>query len=368
VQNFSEEETAVTVTASEGGRRLAEAHAAFAPGERQSLALALPEETSGWVEIALAAKRDGLEADNRAWIEIHHGAAVPIVVRPHSAALRDTLSAWLGACETLTWTVEDAGGPPAASHGGDALVITDHADAARGAVASMVFEPPSPPRPILSRWVVASGHPIGSYLAPVETAVAALNLSPWTGSSGVVAALVNGRKVPVVVAEERDGIRSVVMRLDPSESREATPVLLAFFNSLRWLMGRAADTMGGPLVAGGFLPGRVAVRRPDGLMDQVESAGGTVSYDTATAAGLYRFVQGPAAVTAAVNFFDPLESNLLHRASTWRTHRDREQGSGPGTVSSLSRVAHPLSRALMLAILLVLLVEWGRYTRAAGRL
>lgn len=318
VQNFSDEEAGATLTASQGGRRLAETAAAFAPGERQSLALALPDDAAGWVEIALAAKRDGLEADNRAWINLFRGATAPIALRPHTAAFKETLSSWLGACETLTWTMEDGNGPPAAP-GGEPLVITDRWDAAQGAAASMVFEPPSPSRPLLSRWVVASGHPIGSYLAPVETASAALNLSPWTGSGVVVvAALVNGRKVPVVVADEREGLRTVVMRLDPSHDPGSTPVLLAFFNSLRWLMGTSADTMGGP-----------------------------------------------------ANFFDPVESNLLHRASTWRTNRDRfpfpigqewEKESGPGTISSAGRTAQPLSRALMLAMLVVLLIEWWRYT------
>ncbi len=377
VQNFSDEETGVTVTAAQGGRRLAEASAAFAPGERRSLALALPDETSGWVDIALAAKRDGLEADNRAWLDLRLGATAPIVVRPHTAAFRDTLSAWLGACETLTWTVEEEGGPPAAPHGREPLVITDQGDATHGAVASMVFESPSPPRPILSRWVVASGHPIGSYLAPVETVAAALTLSPWTGSSGVVvvAALVSGRKVPVVVADEREGLRTVVMRLDPSRNRGTTPVLLAFFNSLRWLMGKSADTMGGPLSAGGFLPGRVTVRRPDGSTDHTDSSGGTVSYDAATVAGLYRFLQGSAEVTVAANFFDPVESNLLHRASTWRAPPPSQlvggqaappsaAAAGAGTeAAGATRAVHPLSRVLMLAILVVLLIEWWWYTR-----
>jgi hypothetical protein len=370
VQNFSGDQAAVTLVAAQDGRRLAEARADFAPGERRSLALVLPDEAAGWAEIRLDAARDGLEADNRAWVDIHRGAAVPIVVRPHAAAFKDTLSTWLGACETLTWTVEEESGPPAGHAGGGALVITDQADAAGDAAASMVFEPPEPARPMLSRWVTASGHPIGSYLAPVETVAAALTLSPWAGSSGtaVVAALVNGRKVPVVVAEERDGFRRVVMRVDPSFSRDATPVLLAFFNSLRWLMGQSAETLGGPLLAGGFAPGRVAVRRPDGSTDQTDASGGTVRYDAATVAGLYRFLQGAAEATVAVNFFDPLESNLLHRASTWRAATPPAPAAEAGAEGSRAgRAAHPLSRFLMLAILAVLLLEWWRYTRVQMR-
>jgi hypothetical protein len=286
---------------------------------------------------------------------------MPIVVHSETASFRDTISAWLGACEALTWTLDAPSDEPA-------LVITDREGwAVPSAVASMVFYPPASGPPVLSHWVVSAGHPIGSYLAPVEVVAAPLNLSPGIGTSGVtvVAALVSGRQVPVVVADERDRRRTVAMRFDPSGSRESTPVLLAFFNSLRWLMGRSAvETMGEPLLISGFKPGRVSARRPDGTTERLETDGGVLVYEAPTLAGLYRFSQGSSEAAAAVNFFDPLESNLAERASTWRG--PHLLSSPSGSVASDRRAgqaAHPLSHLLMGLALAVLLLEWRRSTR-----
>ena len=374
VQNFSNETRKVVVSAMQGSRRLADAHAEFPPHGRRSLLLAVPNETAGLIEISLATPGDSLEVDNHAWLTLHRSATLPITVRSRSAPFKDTVSAWLGACEALRWSV-DAGSRQASG-----LVITDREDETSGAVASMVFDPPAEPgrsadersrpaaegggmsaaRPVLSHWVVSSGHPIGSYLAPVEVVAAALNVSPTVGTLGVpvVSALVSGRNVPVIVADERDGHRLVSVRLDPSATRASTPVLLAFFNSLRWLMGRSEGrTTGEPLLVSGFKPGRVSVRRPDGMMDNVDTDDGTVIYDLATLAGPYQFSQGSTEAVEAVNCFDPIESNLLDRPSTWRSAQQ-----SPAAPAVPRPVAHPLSSLLMSLVLALLLIEWWRYS------
>ena len=354
IQNFSDNPQAVTVAASQQGRRLIEARAELAPRDRRSLSLAIPN-TTGLVDITLAAPNDSLEVDNRAWVTLRRAATLPIAVRSDSAPFNDTLSTWLGACEALRWSMDPA------SREAPSLVITDReADVPASAVASVVFDAPSEARPVLSHWVVSSGHPIGSYLAPVEAVAAALNLSPSGGISGtpVVSALVSGRNIPIVVADEREGHRAVLMRFEPSAGRASTPVLLAFFNSLRWLMGRSeGQATGEPLLVGGFRPGPVSVRRPDGTMDSVESDGGRLVYDQVTLAGPYRFSQGSAEVVEAVNFFDPLESNLLDHPSTWRAAQQ------PLAAPAVARnVVHPLSNLLMMVVLLLLLLEWWRYS------
>lgn len=352
IQNFSDAGTTTAVSASQGARRLAEASAELGPRERRSLSLALPGNTAGQIEVALTARGDGLAADNRAWLTLQRAEALPIAVRSSSPAITRTLSRWLGACEALAWSAAEG----ARTEG--ALVITDGI-VPPDAAAALIVSPPADGSPVLSHWVVSSGHPIGSYLAPVEAVAAPLNLAAEGVAAGVpvVAALVQGRKVPVVIAEERQGRRTVTMRLDPAAADGSTPVLLAFFNSLRWLMGRSeAPVVGEPLAIHGFSPGHVAVRRPDGSTDSVEVSGGALMYDGATLAGVYRFEQGSRRVSAAVNVFDPLESNLLQHPSTWRVLPAMAQEP-----AAARRVAHPLSNLLMLAALALLVAEWWRY-------
>ncbi len=356
VQNFSGKTASATITASQRGRKLAEIRTDFDPQARRSVALSIPEETEGWVEISLRSRGDQLDVDNHAWVDIHGRALLPVVVQSRTPAVTQTVSTWLDACEALAWTTE----PP--SSGTSTVVITDSAQASLPTSgASLMFDLPSSPEPLLSYWVVSAGHPIGAYLNPVEVVAAAIHRSAETGSFGtpVVKALVQGRDIPILIADEREGRRRVVMRLDPSGSRESTPVLLAFLNSLRWLMGRSASqTTGEPLVVSGFAAGSVTVRRPDGITERIENRGGAVVYDRTTAAGLYRLSQGTVQETVAVNFLSPLESNLRERTSTWGV-----QHLQPTVSEQLARrVRHPLANLLIILILILLLAEWWRYS------
>ena len=359
VQNFDDAPSSVSMAATQAGRRIAGANAELSPHARQSLSLGIPEGTEGWVEIALTAENDGLEADNRAWIDLRRNATLPVVIRSQSPAFTRTVSAWLAACPALTWTLNNS--PPGKPWDeGQALLITDHEDdTLSSAAAAMVFVPPSAPRPVLSHWVVSADHPIGSYLAPVEVVAASLNLTAETAAPGlpVVSGLVHGRKFPIVVADEREGHRVVSILLDPSGSDRSTPVLLAFFNSLRWLMGGSeSQATGEPLTVSGLKPGPVRVRRPDGFAEILSADGGTFRYDATILAGPYRFSQGSSEVTAAVNFFNPLESNLADRASTWGV-----APLPPASPGSSRQAAHPLSNVVMGMILVAMMIEWWRY-------
>ena len=100
------------------------------------------------------------------------------------------------------------------------------------------------------------------------------------------------------------------------------------------------------------------MRRPDGITERIESRGGAAIYDRTTAAGLYRLRQGAAQDTVAVNFFSPLESNLRERVSTWGVPRLQ-----PTVSEQLARrVQHPLVNLLIILILVLLLLEWWRYS------
>ena len=356
VQNFSDKAVSVTITASQRGRKLTELRTDFEPQARRSVALSIPEEAEGWVEISLRSRGDALDVDNHAWVNLHRRALLPVSLQSRTADVTQTVSTWLEACDALAWTTE----PP--SSGSPSVVITDSAQASLPTSgASLLFDLPAHSEPLLSYWVVSSGHPIGAYLNPVEVVAAAIHRSAEAGSFGtpVVKALVQGRDIPVLIAEEREGRRRVVMRLDPSWSRQSTPVLLAFLNSLRWLMGRSESQMTGePLVVSGFTAGSVTVRRPDGVTERLESRGGAVIYDRTTVAGLYRFSQGAVQDTVGVNFLSPLESNLRERTSTWGVPRLQP------TVSEqmAQRVRHPLVNFLIILILVLLLAEWWRYS------
>ncbi|MBI3997087.1 MAG: VWA domain-containing protein [Candidatus Omnitrophica bacterium] len=353
VQNFSDRPAPVTLTAMQQGRRLTEERGTLEPGARQTFSLALPDDASGWIELALAASGDALEADNHAWVDVQRQVLMPLVIRSTRPAFRRTMASWLAACPTLHVMTEVPAGQ------GPFVTVTDREqDVPSSASAAMVFLPPQTPRPVLSHWVVSSDHPIGSYLAPVDVVAASLNLSPGLVTSGtvVVSGLVEGRKVPIVVAHEREGHRQVSMLFDPSRDN-ATPVLLTFFNSVKWLMGQgAAPVTGAPFLVAGFASGTVIVHRPDGVTQAVDTVDGTLRYDGTTAAGLYRVTQGSTERFVGVNFVDPLESNLLKRVSTW--HQTEEPAS---TLPAPRRTTHPLTHWLVLVLLLLVVAEWWWY-------
>ena len=212
------------------------------------------------------------------------------------------------------------------------------------------------PQTVLAYWVVERGHPISAYLPVVEPVVAALGSPAAASFAGepVVWGLVRGERVPLVVAGEDDGRKTVSFFLDPTMSPASTPLLVVFFNSLRWLIGQAdvagtGEDLSVPLVEAGA----VTVRRPDGTTERFLHPGGTFRYHETTAAGLYRISHGTQDVIRAVNFLDPLESNLLEVPSTWRPLLDR-----PPAAADTPNTRIPLFRLLGWIILLLLVVEW----------
>lgn len=385
VQNFSDEPALIELAASQRGRGLSSTRAELAPHARVSVPLPIPSETEGELEIILEGPRDSLDVDNRAWFQMRRAATLPVVVHTQDVSFAQAMSRWLSACPAVSWTTT----PP--SDGGPYLLVTNQEEALSlspapshplpvmaaghsgpagtppsadwqgvGPSAIMVFRSPRAPTPILAHWVVSPDHPIGAYLAPLEVVAARLDLSATAVSGSgipVVSALVHGRKLPIIVAEERDGRRLVWCFLDPSGSQESTPMVLAFFNSLRWLMGSShPPTVGEPLTLGGFEPGTITVRRPNGSTEHVEAQRGMLQYDGTTLAGRYQFSQRSTDVTVGVTFIDPLESNLLDRVSTWRAMSEPLV-----TLDTPRRVTQPLASMLMWLLLIMVLAEWWLY-------
>lgn len=305
LQNFSDKPAAVTVTALQQGRPVDRAHAELAARARSTLSLTLPQDVQGELEIALEATDDSLEVDNHAWMAIRPTALLPLVVRAQNPMWTTTLSAWLAACPTLPWSVE---APPS---GSPYLLITDQeVDLPAAAVAVLFVRTPTSHEPTVASWVVSSAHPIGSYLSPVELVAARLDVSGGFGISGVpvVSGLIKGRKIPLVVADEVEGRRVVWMLFAPAGGQAAPPVVMTFFNSLRWLMGE---------------------------------------------------------VTAHVNAFNPLESNLLDPPSTWAAVQRSDTPGSRALPGQSARPRYPLAPLVMMLLLLLLLAEWRLY-RAKG--
>ena len=368
IQSFSDAPARVRLTARQQNRQLAQALAELAPTSRQAVVLPLPHGTHGIVEVILDAAPDALDVDNRAWVVIQPAARLPVVLRTSRAQVTATVSRWLSACTALTWTAEPA------PLQGNAVLITDREEDLRMATGPVLMvRPPAGARPAVSHWMISPDHPIGFYLSPLETVAASITAQPTGTERGtpVISAFIDGRKTPIVLADELNGRRTVEWRVDVSGQETSTPITLVFFNSLRWLMGdlQPATTRDG-LATDGWAPGPVTIRYPDGSTRRQPSIDGIVRDDAATQIGVYRFTQGSRDVSRVVNFLDSLESNTLDRTSTW----GRSNAEAPASRTVPSRASsHPLAPTLMLVIMVLLVGEWWMYSakrpasRAPGR-
>lgn len=354
VQNFSSRAASVTVSAKQSGREVASQRVVMQAWERVAVALRLPEDARGLTTVSIDSPGDTLVLDNRAWLAVEAQPAWPVVVQSSSQEFMDTVGGWLKACPAVTWT---AGTPP--DQPGPYVLVTDSPEeVGKGEAAVLMFSPASATKPVTSYWMVSAHHPIGAYLSMVGVAGASLDLSaaPAPGMP-VVQALVGGRQVPVVSADEREGRRTVTMRLAPTARQPSTAVLLTAFNSLRWLMGREqVASTGEAVLVPGFAPGAVTVRTPDGSTQSVSTRTGIAAFDDAVTAGIYEFRQGKVTRSVPVNFIDPLESNLSAGSQTWHP----EDIFSP--ISSVRRpVQHPLANLAVLIVLLLLIAEAGWY-------
>jgi len=365
VQNFSDRHAQVQVTAEQSGRELARAETSLSARERGSLSLAVPESAVGWVTLTVravdGAEHDALDVDNRADVMLRRGADVPVAVVSNNAALRQLVTQWLGACGSLTWTTEVPEAPR------PYLLVTDREDPLPSHAIGVLHLVASSTagEPTLAHWVVTSAHPVGSYLQPVNTVLSSTSSDGAAGLGGepVIWALRRGQKVPLVLAGELEGRRSVRLLVDPTVTPDATPLLVVFFNSLRWLVGQAETVRtGDPIMVPALERGRVVVQRPDGARDQLTHVGGPFRYDATTRAGLYRIVRGGLEVVRAANFIDPIESNLLEPVSTWRLPAH----APPADAALPQPVRQSLVNLMMCLVLALLIAEWVLYVRKSG--
>jgi hypothetical protein len=375
VENFSEEAAAIQLFASQqGGRRVAEASAALDPRQRTTLSLSMPDALEGPVDLLLSGGGDALPLDNHATIMLRRPSAIPVAVVSEREEFRRLIERWLRACEGVRWSegitttdptlvitdlpaalrLAQAGGVPPAEAAVEGIVqfAISHAPATTAASSA---------RLVPAHWLVASDHPVGSYLRPVEAVSASLSSAAPAGSAGepVIWGIMAGQQVPLVVAAEQEGRRSVSIAVDPTMSPASVPLVMVFFNSLRWLMGHAEMVqVGEPLTVSSLPRGRVRVERPDGVMEDLSHEGGAFHYDATLYAGRYRLTHGQTQRSWAVNFVDPLESNLLERRSSWRPLPHEVADA-----ASPRRAPRPLAAPLALLVLALLLAEWWLYNR-----
>jgi hypothetical protein len=170
--------------------------------------------------------------------------------------------------------------------------------------------------------------------------------------------LVRGERLPLVTVRESGARRIVHVFVDPAATPSSPPLVVTVLNSLGWLAGsRGAGMTGESLNAGRFEDGPVRVRRPDGRSQDARARGGRLRYDDTDRAGLYRVTQGARTIEEAVNFIDPIESDTMHRASSWADDRERLSAPPPAPER------RALSSRLLWAVLALLLIEWFLYIR-----
>jgi len=373
IQNFSDTAQRVSATLRQEGRRVAQLEQEVPPNARVPVSFDLPPEASGVFEISVKAPRDALQVDNRAWVTIRGHATIPVAVEIEDEALRSVVGRWLDACPRLDWQPRAPDQPSSA-----ALLMTDREhDASAWPSASIVFAPrPPTPRVIAMYWAVDTTHPIGMYLDPlskVATPLSASSLAELTADAPpsqtgigepVIWGIAAGRKVPLVSLASRGERRTVRIWFDPTRTPNAVPMVLVFFNSVRWVLGAQGFAVTGePLTVGPFAPGLVRIETPHGATWRSHD-GGLLRYEATSEAGRYRFLQGTTTIERMVNFLDPVESNTMQRVSTWEADAIKPAAGSPtssATMGSRAPTSQSVVGNLLWLAFVLCLVEWVGY-------
>lgn len=375
VQNFSEDEQRIDVSIHSPGRALATRADTLAPQARVSVPLALSEATADPLEITVEAARDALAMDNHAWVRLQTSTTLPILLASSRPEVVQTLGRWLGACARLQWDTlpldASLGARLAeALHRDPAtILVTDQPQLlAQWTGPAIIFGTASrSPHLRATSWLVDHTHPLGEYLQPLETVAVVPSGLPAAGPDGVggepVAwSVVDGQRLPLVQAATRQGRRVVGLQFDPLSTSVNVQPAIIFLNSLRWLSGSLGFVTTGESVAVGPLdPGVVRLERPGGTVISLPHAGGTLSYDATDAPGRYRFHAAAGTSERLVNFINPVESNLQHRASTWQSD-DRAAAARPAG-QDRRRSREPVTGYVLALLLTVWTAEWLCYVR-----
>ncbi len=314
VANFSEEPSRLRVRAMQAGRVLDEQTVDLEPGKRSSIALSLPQDIVGTIRVELDADPDALDWDNAAEADVRSAASMPVALSVQAAPVRKALQGWLNACKGLGWS-ETPPEDPAQPF----MWVTDQVSPSPRGIGSVLVSPEaseaSNQAPVY--WLVDNDHPVGRYLAPIEPAgIAPAKTGIGEEARPIIWAMVRGERVPVVAVREEEGRRTVVFNLRPRAAADSSQALVAFLNSLRWIMSGTGRS--------------------------------------------------------AAAFLDPLESNLSEPASTWTVTTGNAARGNTATPVAGERTepqfaSLPLLPWLLWAAVLLLLVEWGRYTLIKGR-
>jgi len=368
VENFADVEQEVRLAVRQNGKRAAEVSERLQPQSRQSISVHVPEDTSGLVEVSFATTHNALSVDDHALISLRGPGAIPVAVASARPGFLDTIGRWLEACPRIAWkpiksgsgTLEQPRGESVPDPFRGTLLITEHEEDTDAWPSSvMVFASEVDAEVRLTHWLIDPAHPIGVYLDPLETVATSLPALSPTSLEPVLWSVLEGRKVPLVSAQERDGRRMVRIFVDPTRTPASTPLVFVFLNSLRWLTVQEKPvTTGEPLVVGPLEHGPVRVQRPTGAAEIITHEGGFLQYETTNQAGRYQFLQGARRIERLVHFLDPVESNTMKRLSTWE----------PDAIAVASPLAtetshHSLINLVLSVLFALLLLEWVFYSR-----
>jgi len=349
IRNYNGLPAKILLSLSVGGHVFQQVPVSIAPGATESASDDFTSRSGGLLEAEIAPS-DGLEADNRATIDLPSSEPVSVAVVTSRAAFASKMRAVLSANPYVkTQFVHGGQNPPATA---DVVVYDGPAPAGAAAAATISFVPAGPEsaahRVRLANWNTA--HPVTHWIQSRDVTVRAAH-SLQTKSGDVVLASSSGdAPESLIVARQESRRRSVLVDFDPLDSNfteeAAFPLFMAA--SVEW-MTHAVEEHGDFLSAGPVdLPQPISrVVAPSGR--EVLFAGDDSSiHFFAGESGLYRITSAGQNVEVPVNV-PPLPTVRITPTSA---------EAAPLSPQPVAIEQQDLWRRLVVLALIALWLEW----------
>lgn len=362
VANFSPSAQVVTLRASQNGSDLAEQQVHLQANGQSKVVLELPSSATGWIDLALSAAQDSLEIDNYARVLISGTGAYSARVMVEDEQKRETLQAWLQACEGL----KILGGDDSETTSAGAIWITDAAAKVPSGADAFIWEGAFGTRIRTLKLMFDPQNPLGSYLAqlqPLRTILPETN-NELSGRP-VIWGLDEQARFPLVSVKEQTGERRIHFGFHPRLGKRELPVLTVFLNSLRWLTDTSSVFRTGEFLTLPDIPaGPVSVHIPGGEFVRLIHDGGPLTWTQTHQPGTYRMAHSGGTMEFVANPLHPKESHLqaprLNRAGDFTGAAGEKQSVRIHRVSLLT--------PLLMVILILLIAEWWIYAAKGRRL
>lgn len=342
------------------------------PSENREFVFAIPGVDEGALRAEID-RKDALDVDNRAWISLHPGAKIKVLL----AAQGDSTGAYfIKRVLSLDARVELSAVEPSnyKDTGKYDLTIFENNSPATMPRGSLMFINSLPPiqgvsaggeianPPILMK---ESNHILMRFISPENVIIRkAMRFSIPTGATN----LLSTSGGPLIADVSREGQQILIIGFDVADSNWPLHLSFPLFfqNLLSWLPRGAAGeessvSAGRPLT---IMPSpeykTAVVTLPDGREETVElDALHPVYYGNTEKVGIYRVTRGGQSDIFAVNLLDKNESSITPAQSLkiGRGEAAAERGS--------IKQNRELWRWFIVAALFILCIEWWIYSRRA---